>query len=461
MILILALTLWVRGAILRPGARPAKPRLRPGCEGERRGTWRIVSRADAEHDQPHRGGFVFVFYVAPSSTPALSSSVSATRANKLGQRSTGRRPTRPCSRASGGRSSSRSCARPHRRRARVPARRSTNSPIRGCGRSGGRSDRGSDHPRRAPSADRSADEARNLSSSTAGDRRLAAGINLAIAPGEIPLREWAWEEHVANALMAVGVTRPASRRARCSSRAMTSQRSGPAANTAGATSRWFQSAMNAPQPVTRVGDQFVDMMKAHERVSKRDALQRAGDLLNLVGIDRGRLRAYPHELSGGMRQRVMIAMALALEPELVIMDEPTTALDVVVQREILQQIEQLQRERGFAVLFITHDLSLLIEVAHRIAIMYAGEIVDGARGAPSARCNRTRWAHAVVSSAHRVKMVGIPGRRRLRAPAGCRFHRVARSACRRCRGGGQTTERPRLSAISPAIRGLPSRRRSP
>ena len=138
----------------------------------------------------------------------------------------------------------------------------------------------------------------------------------------------------------------------------------------------FQSAMSALNPVMRVGDQFVDMMKAHERVSKRDALQRAGDLLNLVGIDRGRVRAYPHELSGGMRQRVIIAMALALEPELVIMDEPTTALDVVVQREILQELQQLQRELGFAVLFITHDLSLLLEFADRVAIMYAGEIVE-------------------------------------------------------------------------------------
>ena len=138
----------------------------------------------------------------------------------------------------------------------------------------------------------------------------------------------------------------------------------------------FQSAMSALNPVMRVGDQFVDMMKAHERVNKRDALQRAGDLLNLVGIDRGRVRAYPHELSGGMRQRVIIAMALALEPELVIMDEPTTALDVVVQREILQELQQLQRELGFAVLFITHDLSLLLEFADRVAIMYAGEIVE-------------------------------------------------------------------------------------
>ena len=134
----------------------------------------------------------------------------------------------------------------------------------------------------------------------------------------------------------------------------------------------FQSAMNVLNPVMRVGDQFVDMFQAHERVRRSDALARAGDLLEMVGIDRGRVRSYPHELSGGMRQRVVIAMALALEPELIVMDEPTTALDVVVQREILQELETLKKRLGFAVLFITHDLSLLVEFSDRIAIMYAG-----------------------------------------------------------------------------------------
>ena len=140
----------------------------------------------------------------------------------------------------------------------------------------------------------------------------------------------------------------------------------------------FQSAMNSLNPVMRVGDQFVDMMRAHQHVSKRVALERAEELLDVVGIDPRRIRAFPHELSGGMRQRVIIAMALALSPELLIMDEPTTALDVVVQREILQQIQDLQRDFGCAILFITHDLSLLLEFADRIAIMYAGEIVESA-----------------------------------------------------------------------------------
>src|SRR5262249_57270147 len=143
----------------------------------------------------------------------------------------------------------------------------------------------------------------------------------------------------------------------------------------------FQSAMNALNPLMRVGDQFVDTMRAHEKIDKRRALVRAGELLEQVGIDKRRARAYPHELSGGMRQRVIIAIALALKPELIILDEPTTALDVVVQREILQQVEALKQDFGFAVLFITHDVSLLLEFADRIAIMYAGEIVESAPAA--------------------------------------------------------------------------------
>ena len=153
---------------------------------------------------------------------------------------------------------------------------------------------------------------------------------------------------------------------------------------------------------------------------------RAGELLDRVGIDKRRVRAYPHELSGGMRQRVIIAMALALHPELVIMDEPTTALDVVVQREILQQVRDLQRELGFAVLFITHDLSLLFEIADRIAIMYAGEIVEEAPAArlhTDARHPYTLGLIALVPVADRPARAddrGSPARRptsRRRPPA--------------------------------------------
>jgi oligopeptide/dipeptide ABC transporter ATP-binding protein len=138
----------------------------------------------------------------------------------------------------------------------------------------------------------------------------------------------------------------------------------------------FQSAMNALNPVLRVRDQLLDVIHAHLKMPRDEAREKAGSLLDLVGIPRSRLRSYPHELSGGMRQRVMIAMALATEPEVVIMDEPTTALDVVVQRDILAQIVELKERLGFSVLFITHDLSLLLELADRIAVMYAGQLLE-------------------------------------------------------------------------------------
>jgi len=220
----------------------------------------------------------------------------------------------------------------------------------------------------------------------------------------------------------------------------------------------FQSAMNALNPVMRVGDQFVDMMRAHEKVSKRQALARAADVLDFVGIDRQRLRSYPHQLSGGMRQRVIIAMALSLKPELIIMDEPTTALDVVVQREILQQVEALKQDFGFAVLFITHDVSLLLEFADRIAIMYAGEIVETAPAAELGERPRHPYTQGLLESfppltGPRVRLTGIPGSPPdLRdPPSGCRFH----TRCPHCLPDAidlyrrQTTERPALREVEP------------
>ncbi|WP_407675862.1 ABC transporter ATP-binding protein [Peterkaempfera bronchialis] len=149
------------------------------------------------------------------------------------------------------------------------------------------------------------------------------------------------------------------------------------------TFRWsrlsmvFQSAMNALNPVTSIGRQFGDIFRAHRPEMEPDEREkRTRALLEMVGIDADRVRSYPHELSGGMRQRVVIAMALALEPDIVIMDEPTTALDVVVQREILDEVERLREELGFSVIFITHDLGLLLEISDRLAVMYAGEVVE-------------------------------------------------------------------------------------
>lgn len=139
----------------------------------------------------------------------------------------------------------------------------------------------------------------------------------------------------------------------------------------------FQSAMNALNPVINLSKQFDDIFRTHCPDMPADArLARARELLAMVGIDPARISSFPHELSGGMRQRVVIAMALALQPDVVVMDEPTTALDVVVQREILNEVDRLRRELGFSVLFITHDLSLLLEISDRLAIMYAGKIVE-------------------------------------------------------------------------------------
>lgn len=138
----------------------------------------------------------------------------------------------------------------------------------------------------------------------------------------------------------------------------------------------FQSAMNALNPVARLSAQFTDVLRAHRRMPRPQARERAAHMLELVGIPTTRLDSYPHELSGGMRQRATIALALVCEPDLLVMDEPTTAVDVVMQRQILRQVIRLQRELGFSVVFITHDLSLLLEIADRIAVMYGGRIVE-------------------------------------------------------------------------------------
>jgi peptide/nickel transport system ATP-binding protein len=139
----------------------------------------------------------------------------------------------------------------------------------------------------------------------------------------------------------------------------------------------FQGAMNALNPVTRIESQISDVFLDHDSgLSRKERRAASASLLQAVGIDPQRLRSYPHELSGGMRQRVMIAMALALRPRLIVMDEPTTALDVVVQRSILEEIDRLRDEFGFAVLFVTHDLGLLLEISDQVGIMLEGSLVE-------------------------------------------------------------------------------------
>jgi peptide/nickel transport system ATP-binding protein len=192
----------------------------------------------------------------------------------------------------------------------------------------------------------------------------------------------------------------------------------------------FQSAMHSLNPVYTIGRQLTDVYEVHRpnlsRTARRD---RAVDLLRMVGITGDRLNSYPHELSGGMRQRVMIAMALALEPRIVIMDEPTTALDVVTQREIMSELIGLRDRLGFAVLFITHDLSLLIELADSIAVMYAGRLVERAPAASLFRAPRHPYTLGLLNSFPSLhgawrKMTGITGSPPdLRhVPSGCPFH---------------------------------------
>jgi peptide/nickel transport system ATP-binding protein len=190
----------------------------------------------------------------------------------------------------------------------------------------------------------------------------------------------------------------------------------------------FQSAMNALNPVMNMGDQIADAIRSHEQVSKARALERAAEMFKLVGIEARRLRSFPHELSGGMRQRAVIAMALVLNPELVIMDEPTTALDVVVQRDILQQIQDLQARFGFSILFITHDLSLLVEFSTRIAIMYAGRIVDLAPAKEIFLNPKHPYTVGLMNSFPSIsgdkrQLHGIPGAPPdlVTPPPGCRF----------------------------------------
>jgi peptide/nickel transport system ATP-binding protein len=138
----------------------------------------------------------------------------------------------------------------------------------------------------------------------------------------------------------------------------------------------FQGAMHALNPVQRIGDQIAEPVILHGQASEKHAMVRAGALLEQVGLPGRRLKDYPHELSGGQRQRVMIAMALACNPNLIIADEPTTALDVMVQAQVLRLLKELQDELGLAMIFITHDLSVLVETCDRLAIMYAGRIVE-------------------------------------------------------------------------------------
>jgi peptide/nickel transport system ATP-binding protein len=202
----------------------------------------------------------------------------------------------------------------------------------------------------------------------------------------------------------------------------------------------MQSAMNALNPVMSIGEQLRDAFDAHEHLSGRQIASRSAELLRLVGIDPVHMGSYPHQLSGGMRQRAMIAMALIFTPELVIMDEPTSALDVVAQRSLMLKIKQLQREFGFATIFVTHDMSLVSHFSDRLAVMYAGQVVEvGVTGQVFADPKHPYTVGLMRSfpsiTGPLQPLSGIAGTPPdlARPPAGCRFHPRCPHVMPRCR----------------------------
>ncbi len=192
----------------------------------------------------------------------------------------------------------------------------------------------------------------------------------------------------------------------------------------------FQSAMNALNPVMKIGNQLIDTILSHKKdFTKRDAINKSKEMLKLVDITEDRMNAFPHQLSGGMKQRVMIAMAMILEPDIIIMDEPTTALDVVVQRTIIDKISDLRKQFNFSVIFITHDLSLLVEISDKLIIMYSGQIIESGLANKVYNNPLHPYTKGLMNSFPSLTgklqdFGGIPGKppNFLKLPGGCRFH---------------------------------------
>ena len=202
----------------------------------------------------------------------------------------------------------------------------------------------------------------------------------------------------------------------------------------------FQAAMSSLDPVYRVGDQIVEALEAHYRSSHGDGMERVRDLFDLVGLDRGFIPRYPHEYSGGMKQRAVIAMALACEPDLVIADEPTTALDVIVQDRILRELKSIQRALDMSMIYISHDMAVIAEVSDVVGVMYAGRIVEmGPTTEVYARPIHP-YTRALMSAFPSVtgekhELTTLPGEppNLLEPPPGCRFHPRCTYATDDCR----------------------------
>uniref|UniRef100_A0A831ZZN5 ABC transporter ATP-binding protein n=1 Tax=Desulfacinum infernum TaxID=35837 RepID=A0A831ZZN5_9BACT len=216
----------------------------------------------------------------------------------------------------------------------------------------------------------------------------------------------------------------------------------------------FQEPMTSLNPVFRVGDQIAEVLELHEKLSRKEALDRAVDLLRMVGIPspETRLRDYPHQMSGGMRQRVMIAMALACNPRLLIADEPTTALDVTIQAQILELMDALRRTTGTAVLLITHDLGVVAETAEHVVVMYAGRVVEEAPVRELFHQPMHPYTQGLLRSIpslvdeEKRRLEAIPGvvPSLLALPVGCKFNDRCRFVMPRCH-----EEEPPLMALQP------------
>ncbi len=206
----------------------------------------------------------------------------------------------------------------------------------------------------------------------------------------------------------------------------------------------FQEPMTSLNPVFQIGDQIAEVLRLHEGMSRKDAWERSVEMLQMVGIPapERRVREYPHQLSGGMRQRAMIAMALACSPKLMIADEPTTALDVTIQAQILELMNQLQKEKGMSVILITHNLGVIAETAKKVAIMYAGRIVEYAEVRPIFATPLHPYTQGLLKSiprldkdqARRERLEAIPGLvpSLLDLPAGCKFSNRCKFAFEKC-----------------------------
>jgi peptide/nickel transport system ATP-binding protein len=191
----------------------------------------------------------------------------------------------------------------------------------------------------------------------------------------------------------------------------------------------FQGAMNSLNPVFTVGNQIVEAITLHEDISQKKARKKAGDLLELVGINRAIMDRYPHELSGGMRQRAMISMALACDPKIVIADEPTTALDVIVQAQVLKVIKKLQKSLKLSLLLISHDLSIIAETCDKVAVMYAGKFVELADVVSLFKAPLHPYTQGLIAAFPKIdapkgELMHIPGSPPdlIEPPSGCRFH---------------------------------------